>query len=547
MNQDSESADNSQPEPPDMTGVELGDYLLLRRLGRGGMADVYLAEQGSLKRKVAFKILKPDLARDKSYVQRFRQEAQAAAGLIQSNIVQIYEVGECDGFHFISQEYIQGRNLGQYLARFGAVEQVLAINVLRQSALALQEAGKENVIHRDIKPENIMLSTKGEVKITDFGLARIQNNKSDQALTQIGVTMGTPLYMSPEQVEGHSLDQRSDIYSLGVTAYHMLAGEPPFSGDNALTIALQHVKDDPIPLDEIRPDIVPELCQIVARMMAKKREDRPADASALIQELRKLKVDLDDDFESIVEKLAVNESGSQSIYHSTSVTEAKLAATRQLQQVIRGSMPSWWMRRTTWLMFAALALAGFVGGTITARQTPPPSLLKLTSETRIPKKESAKAQYEAAQFDAAYLFADDPQKQEQYFKAVNEYFPVDAQSDVYTVRFNRLAKARLAEIYIMRNSFDQAEEIFDEFITLDGQMVNEFKVIGYAGKAIVLTESNPVSEIDKKAVFEEIGTAINKVSKLGVDQLNEFMAGRFQQAIDQFNQKNNELMSQNID
>ena len=152
---------NFQPPgtPPsfDLTGREIGDYQIFRRLGRGGMADVYLAKQISLDRNVALKVLKAELAKDESYVQRFRQEAQAAARLRQANIVQIYEVGELEGYYYISQEYVQGRNLSQYLSRHGAVEPVMAINVLRQCGLALQESGKHSVIHRDIKPDNIML------------------------------------------------------------------------------------------------------------------------------------------------------------------------------------------------------------------------------------------------------------------------------------------------------------------------------------------------------------------------------------------------------
>ena len=185
------------PIPFDLTGRRLGDYEIFRRLGRGGMADVYLAKQDSLNRNVALKVLKPELAKDESYIARFRNEAQAAAKLVQSNIVQIYDVGDCEGYYFIVQEYVQGRNLRQYLARHGAVEPVMAINVLRQCTMALREAGDLQVIHRDIKPENIMLSTKGEVKITDFGLARINYQATSKALTQIGITMGTPLYMSP--------------------------------------------------------------------------------------------------------------------------------------------------------------------------------------------------------------------------------------------------------------------------------------------------------------------------------------------------------------
>ena len=178
----------------DLSGLVLGEYQLLRRLGQGGMAFVYLALQKSLQRKVALKVLKADLAEDETYVKRFEREAQAAAKLTQGNIVQIYEVGHAEGYHFIAQEYVAGRNLRQYIGRHGAVEPVMAVNVLRQCSLALQKASETGVVHRDIKPENIMLSTKGEVKIADFGLARILERSGDQALTQVGVTMGTPLY-----------------------------------------------------------------------------------------------------------------------------------------------------------------------------------------------------------------------------------------------------------------------------------------------------------------------------------------------------------------
>ncbi|HMP79572.1 MAG TPA: serine/threonine-protein kinase, partial [Pirellulaceae bacterium] len=178
------------PFATDLVGETIGDYMILRRLGQGGMAEVYLAEQLSLKRKVAFKVLKPDLGKNAGYVDRFVREAQAAAALVQSNIVQIYEIGHNNGYHFIAQEYIQGRNLKQYMARFGAVSVPMVVNILRQTAMALQKAAEQGVIHRDIKPENIMLSTSGEVKVTDFGLARILNDTQKLDLSQVGVTMG---------------------------------------------------------------------------------------------------------------------------------------------------------------------------------------------------------------------------------------------------------------------------------------------------------------------------------------------------------------------
>src|SRR5205823_9955671 len=197
------------------------------------------------------------------------------AKLVHANIVQIYEVGCADGTYYISQEYVPGQNLKQLLARLGhGVDAVQAVNIIRQAAAALHKAAEQKIIHRDIKPENIMITPSGEVKVADFGLARVVRDGEALNLTQVGITMGTPLYMSPEQVQGKPVDARSDIYSFGVTCYHMLAGHPPFSGDNAFQVALQHVNDEPEPLPAIRPDLPPELCRLVHKMMAKKPEDR---------------------------------------------------------------------------------------------------------------------------------------------------------------------------------------------------------------------------------------------------------------------------------
>ena len=201
----------------DLSGRTLGDFRLLRRLGRGAMAEVYLAEQQKLRRQVALKVLKTNLAGDATYVARFQNEAMAAAALVHANIVQIYEVGQADGCHYIAQEYVPGMNLREWLQRNGTPDAAFALTVMRQTAAALHKAAQAGIVHRDIKPENIMLSTGGEVKVADFGLARIGRDDDALHLTQIGVTMGTPLYMSPEQVEGKDLDPRSDLYRFGVS------------------------------------------------------------------------------------------------------------------------------------------------------------------------------------------------------------------------------------------------------------------------------------------------------------------------------------------
>ena len=255
------------------------------------MAEVYLAEQERLKRRVAVKILKPELAGDRTYLQRFEIEAQAAASLIHANIVQIYEVGCVDHLHYIAQEYVQGQNLRDFIARHGPPDLPHALSIMRQVASALAKAAEQGVVHRDIKPENIMLTAGGEVKVADFGLARLTGPGAANDLTQIGITLGTPLYMSPEQVEGKPLDPRSDIYSFGVTCYHMLAGAPRFAGDTALVVAVQHLKKSPQPLETLRPDLPPALCRIVHQMLAKDPSRRFATSRDLLHELRRVQME----------------------------------------------------------------------------------------------------------------------------------------------------------------------------------------------------------------------------------------------------------------
>jgi serine/threonine protein kinase len=271
----------------DLTGKTLGDFHVLRRLGQGGMGHVYLAEQLSLKRQVALKILKAEQAGSATSLQRFKAEAEAVARATHANIVQVYAIGEAGGLHYMALEYIDGRNLREYLEKKGPPEVLVALNIMRQVASALLRAGELGIIHRDIKPENILLTRKGEVKVSDFGLSR--TSSQPMRLTTTGVTMGTPLYMSPEQVEGRPLDSRTDMYSFGVTCYHLLAGHPPFSGLNPMEVALQHVHDEPHPLAQIRPDLPPALCAIVHKMMAKPRENRYQTGRELIKDLALLR------------------------------------------------------------------------------------------------------------------------------------------------------------------------------------------------------------------------------------------------------------------
>ena len=356
-------------EDVDLTDRRLGDFHLLRRIGRGGMGDVYLAAQESLKRQVAFKVLRPNFASDSSYVQRFTQEARAAAKLVHANIVQIYEVGVKDGIHYISQEYVPGTNLRQLMQRQGRpLEAPQAIAIMRQVAAALQKAAEQGIVHRDIKPENIMLTPSGEVKVADFGLARITGDGESLNLTQMGMTMGSPLYMSPEQAEGQPVDPRSDLYSFGATCFHMLAGRPPFEGNSPLAVAVQHVKSQPPDLMAVRPDLPPGLCGIVQRLLSKKPAERYASAAEVSRALRVLRGEQEGD--DVLADLAAGWSEDQ----PSPANHTRFAATQQLEQLMRTQM-----LRTpttfTWKQFALVMLAAFFVGTLMASLAKPKPLL----------------------------------------------------------------------------------------------------------------------------------------------------------------------------
>lgn len=277
------------PPALDLSGQTIGDFLVLRKLGQGGMGQVYLARQLSLKREVALKILRKELADNPTALKRFQAEAEAVARITHANIVQVYAIGEQDGLRYMALEYVDGRNLRDYLARKGPPDLALTLTIMRQVAAALQRASEIGIVHRDIKPENILITRKAEVKVADFGLSRFNPTDGQPLhLTQSGMTLGTPLYMSPEQVRGEPVDLRSDIYSFGVTCYHLVAGHPPFQGQSPFEVALQHVQNEPPPLMSIRPDLPADLCAMIHRMMAKRKEDRYQTARDILKDLAKL-------------------------------------------------------------------------------------------------------------------------------------------------------------------------------------------------------------------------------------------------------------------
>jgi serine/threonine protein kinase len=270
----------------DLTDKRLGEFHLLRRLGSGGMAEVFLAEQTSLQRYVAVKVMKPSLMAHsgEDMLARFRQEAMMAAGLNHPNIVQVYTIGQEGDLHYIAQEFVQGQDLATLLRERGKLDLTSAFHVMKQVAAALKASGRAGIVHRDIKPENILVNKKGEIKVADFGLAQL-GESSDRTT---GVTMGTPLYMSPEQVQGRELDPRSDIYSFGITCYQLLCGETPFRGATATQIALQHIHTPPPRLEEKKPEIPKIVCRLVHRMMAKRTSLRYQSAEEVLEDIRTL-------------------------------------------------------------------------------------------------------------------------------------------------------------------------------------------------------------------------------------------------------------------
>jgi serine/threonine-protein kinase len=272
----------------ELAGKTVGDFQVERLLGRGGMGEVYLARQISLNRPVALKVLRTDLLERPSYLSRFETEATAVAKLNHPNIVHIYTLGHLGAIRFIAMEYVEGTNLREYIRKKGALDLPLAYSIMRQSGQAIQAAGEVGLIHRDIKPENILVTRRGRVKVADFGLCRDEASEG-MGVTQSGVTMGTPLYMSPEQAQGHSIDHRSDLYSLGVTFYHMLSGNPPFRGDSAISLALKHVREFPRSLLIHRPELPIEVDRLVMKLMAKAPEDRYQSAAEMLSDLSKMR------------------------------------------------------------------------------------------------------------------------------------------------------------------------------------------------------------------------------------------------------------------
>ncbi len=269
-------------------------YEIISKIGSGGMADVYKAKDHKLNRMVAVKVLKSEFRDDKVFVSKFRTEAQSAAGLSHGNIVNIYDVGEEAGINYIVMEYVEGITLKEYIRDQGRLSPKEATSITLQISAGLQAAHNNGIIHRDVKPQNIMISTDGKVKVTDFGIAR-----ASSVNTVTSNVMGSVHYSSPEQARGGFSDEKSDIYSLGITMYEMLTGHVPFNGDTAVAVALQHLQEEmPGPKEEV-PEIPYSTNQIVLKCTQKKPELRYQNMEELIRDLRESLVNPEGDFVTI--------------------------------------------------------------------------------------------------------------------------------------------------------------------------------------------------------------------------------------------------------
>lgn len=260
-----------------------GRYEVLKRVGSGGMADVYMAKDHKLNRNVAVKVLKSEYVEDEKFLKKFETEAQAVARLSHQNIVNIYDVGMEDGINYIVMELAEGITLKEYIRKKGYLSPKETVEISTQIASAISHAHKNHIIHRDIKPQNILVSDTGIIKVTDFGIAKAT---SSNTVTSTATAMGSVHYISPEQAKGRFCDEKSDIYSLGITMYEMVTGHVPFDHENGVTIALMHLQNEITPPSQIRDGIPDSLEKIILKCTMKKPEERYQTADDLIADLR---------------------------------------------------------------------------------------------------------------------------------------------------------------------------------------------------------------------------------------------------------------------
>ena len=452
----------TQRKAGSLVGRRLGGYQVLRQLGRGGMADVYAAKHLALGRDVALKILRPDLARDADYVDRFRREARAAATLTHPHIVAVYDVGSLEGIHYIAQELIDGENLRQSLDQTGPVSVEDATLILISVASALDAASRAGITHRDIKPENIMRSLQGEIKVADFGLARLGNGcgETQTDLTQVGLTLGTPRYMSPEQVQGKPVDVRSDLYSLGVSLYHLLTGSPPFDAEEPLALAVMHLHEVAPPLDRARgaggvstdSDLPAWLIEVVDCLMEKSPADRFQSPAQMILAIEN----------GAVQNGTVQNGADRKDGLSEGVTSAASAsATLRLQRAADAAQENRHGNQGKTLAAVVLPrllplvlplLAGIIAYQLRNRPSGGRDISSMLRSGEVSR---------ASSIDQQYLIAAS-RNDESAWLSLAEYFPPDA-SPLHA-RYHSKAMLQLARLMIDQGRYPEADQRLDDLL-----------------------------------------------------------------------------------
>lgn len=369
-------------------------YEVLEKVGEGGMAVVYKAKDALLGRVVALKVLRDQFATDADFVARFRLEAQAAGSLSHPNVVNIFDVGEDEGVHFIVMEYVEGENLKERIRR-GRLAVSEAVAIAREIAKALEAAHRQGLVHRDIKPHNILLTRDGTVKVTDFGIARAASAAT--SLTATGTVIGSVHYFSPEQARGDAVDSASDLYSLGVVLYEMVTGELPFTGESPVAIALKHLQESTRPVRELNPEVPRELERIIRKATAKSKADRYQSAQELLADLRRLSL-FEESRVELEPAPAIDASATQ-VYSTAELSDGATRVHKRLEE--QASMPrkkrpeAKRKRRLLWLFL----ILSFAGGMVWAVQELPklifPEIVRVPDVTGLDLTQARRALSEA--------------------------------------------------------------------------------------------------------------------------------------------------------
>jgi len=473
---------------------------IIELIGAGGMGAVYKARQIDIDRLVAIKILPQEFGHDVKFALRFTREARTLAKLNHPNIVQVIDVGNAGPHYFIAQELVDGENLRQTLERVGTLGLEDALEVLVGVAAALEIASEAGITHRDIKPENVMRSSRGIIKVADFGLARlgadVATSRAD--LTQAGLTLGTPRYMSPEQVQGKPVDVRSDLYSLGVTMYHLLAGRPPFEADDPLALALMHLHETPPPLDRTRdqtdaegnPDLPEWLIAVITRLMSKMPGDRYQSPGELLDAVR-------------------NETAHSNL---GGFGVGTAAATIRLQRATDAERQR---RRKRQMRIATAVLLPTICTGLAAAfafQRPLPDVAEVLSPDVAPEEESVEAQF---------LYAM-RRNDETAWRSVGEYFPPEANST--NAAYHAKALIQLAQLMTEKQQFREADRTLEQLLR-SPNVDRSYQAVALARQYFVLEQMGDKSrQAEAKREFQSMYQDFKTNNPTGVQILDRVLS-----------------------